>query len=199
MLSGNEQIMAALICKALAAVVETSTVRKIGNIYLYKMTSKDPAYNTNKDTKPAEWHELGFKANPERHPPLTPYSWYQSAFHLRVMEQWNDLRKLVGEWLGPKYRFCENCYKFRLIDKKFWRAFAEYENPGITKKVAENAPKKKGRRTAADQDSAAKVEAWIEKWHGGPMQAWNVLFCPAHELLRERNGERVLKKVEYES
>ncbi len=199
MLTGNQQIMAALVCKSIAAVVETSTVRKIGNITIYRLNPKDPAYGFGKDTDREKWHECGFESDPKPALPSIYRAWYGSHFHVAIMDQWKDLRKSVGIWLGPKYRFCEGCYKFRLIDKKFWRALAEYENPGITKKVVKRASKKGGKKTAADQDSAAKVEATIDTWHKGPTVEWVVPYCPAHELLRERNGERVLKKVEYES
>ena len=197
MLTGNEQIMAALVCKTLAAVVEASTVRKIGNITLYRLTNKDPASSFNQKTEPERWHDCGFV--PGMAMTNVQNYMYWSYAHMQVMEQWKALKESVGKWLGPTYKFCEDCRKYRLIEKKFWTAFAEYENPGITKKVAKKEPRKRGKKAAKDAGSAEKIDAIVVKWYKTPDPSWMPQMCPAHELLKERNGERVLKKVEYEA
>ena len=201
MLCGNEQIMAALVCKTLAAVVETSTVRKIGNITLYRLSNKEAARFFNKKTRSDQWHESGLVAPgpPPRPSIVSSGIWHLDYCHGAVWEQWNALKSLVGVYLGPKYKFCEDCRKYRPMDKKFWTAFAEYENPGITKKVAKQAPKKKGKQADRDATSAEKVEAIVAKWYKAPEPTWMPQMCPAHELLKERGGTRVLKKVEYET
>ena len=190
--------MAALICKTLAAVVETCPLRKIANITYYKVSSKDPASNFDERTKNDKWCEHGFE------PPAQNdfyYSYFQAAG-----EQHRALNLAVGKWLGPSYKFCAECRKFRPLEKQFWRDFAEYENPGIMKKVVQVAKviktgskkKKKAKTAPTETDTSAMVEICLDKWQK-PMKekGWQADECPAHGLLQEKKGERVIKKFDY--
>jgi hypothetical protein len=198
-LTGNEQIMAALVCKTLGAVVETSTVRKIANICHYLLGRKDPAmmltYSSDfNDDVLNKWHECGYDGPKVRH-----HYWYETV---ATQNQYSSLKESVGVWLGPKYKYCIACHKFRPDDEKFWKLFAEYENPGILQKSTLKETKKNAKKIAHENDAAEKVEQAINYWCGamelngltinGSLQDRS---CPAHMMLEERrNGERVLKR-----
>lgn len=199
-LSGHNQIMAALACKTLAAVVEASTIRKIANIIPYKVGSKDPSAAVwkrglpwtsyyGKPTLPdaLEWREWGFTDD-------TFPSTYAATD-----AQVTNLKPAIQKWLGPKYRFCTLCHKFRTLQRPFWRAFAEYENPGITKKSSKTGAKKikelidlwndtpkEASDTSKEANDTSKVASWLDT-------TWPPAVCPAHDLLKERRGQRVIK------
>jgi hypothetical protein len=203
-LSGIDQIMVSLTCKGLAAIVETSSTRKIANIVPYQLTKADPAEVLYKDFvrarnryyacilhKPdqtevkapdehlyrAKWQTLGFD-------PLTWTTTWNAT-----NEQHTSLRADVGKWLGDGYRFCNDCHKYRVVDKKFWLAFAHYENPGIVERA-----KEKVLETIDDWNGAKK-----KKMADDPVEAAiGVIFealkiCPAHVLLREVGGKRLIE------
>jgi hypothetical protein len=179
-LAGNDQIMAALSCKTIAAVVETSTIRKIANITHYRLKFKDRTYcasvsyyygtSSMPEIDAVQWRQYGFQDKSRL-----------NGFYAPI-DQYNDLKSAIGQWLGPNYRFCRHCRKFRTLQKTFWRNFAEYENPGITKRPAEQ--------------SYETVKQLIEVWNDTSKDQnshWDIGTCPAHELLKERHGKRVIK------
>ena len=194
-LTGNEQIMAALTCKTFAAVVETSHIRKIGNVTVFANGVKSfAAYKERRN----DWHKLGYQPP---HDSSTEEIYSTSMESNPIWRQWQHLKDLVGKWLGSKYKYCDMCRKFRPAGDKFWRDFVEYENPGITKqdrdKVPKNMKRRKTTRKPTKSESpllenlaAMQVETILRNWQLNP----GVNQCPAHDFLKEKKGERLIKK-----
>lgn len=167
-LTGNDLIMLALTSKTMAAYVEACTIRKIANIDFYEIRNRDvPLEVRQKDDNDAEWRDLGFLGRPACPIDLPrKYStWYAGG------DQRNDLLKRVGAYLGNEhYAFCSLCRKFRPLQKQFWVDFAEYESPGIT------------------AQAHTRITHVLDNWTSGTS-------CPAHGLLSESKGKRVVLRA----
>lgn len=174
-LCGIDQILLALSCKALARAVQASMTPKFANIDCYSPHPRHPAYNL-----------FPVPANGWRFPSLSAvlYDLPEDAPPARN----RDLSKRVGTWMGTGFAFCTTCHKYRTLDETWWRAFAEYESPGITQ--AECAKDK-------------KLKKMIDKWlysqyaHGLEINKIETGFlisrdCPAHAFFAERKGKRTL-------
>ena len=165
-LTGNDLIMLALCSKTLASRVEGLPVRKIANISGYTVSRTDPAVPLREKSVDEDWRKLGFLEKP-----ASGYPWARQA----AVEQQADLKTRVGQYLG-QYAHCDECRKFRPLDQTFWREFAEHENPGITKASSKARP---------------KIEEVFSSWEQ-QHRAGGYNPCPAHELLREDGGKRLL-------
>jgi hypothetical protein len=205
-LTGNDQIMVALTCKYLAAVVEASETRNIANIVMYSLAKDAPAIVLskayNRAYPPAAFgqvNNLKLAAIIESDKAVYRRKWQLQGFEPYTLGmpwnaidyQHNSLRKDVGKWLGSGYRYCNACEKYRVVDKNFWLAFAHYENPGIVERAKDMV------LAVIDNWEDVTMANWTRADWMDILAGWTIFVamnsCPAHVLLREVDGKRLIE------